>query len=250
MAIDTREKRQAAAWVSGVGPPSVTPNALKDQEWRQESGWGYSGIAAAAPAAAPPADDDTDTAIGTYTDCHSYELRPARLTALHSMNSGRNAALIGPDRMALDMYEVRSIRTGRLPTEGIYVDIFLGSSRAGERWAPEAVDVTFVAQPHVRRIPAAETTVRTNCDGYEAIPPTWLAYLSMDGARNAQLETVGATDQDAYAVFLDLPTNARGMYPDLMLSTTGRAGERGVPHSVVVEYVLSDDLPNVAAAVT
>lgn len=30
----------------------LTPNASKDQEWRQQSGWGYSGILADNPA--PP----------------------------------------------------------------------------------------------------------------------------------------------------------------------------------------------------
>ena len=47
MAIDTAEKRRSAAgvgfWVSG---PGVTPNAAKDAEWRQQAGWGYSGIPA------------------------------------------------------------------------------------------------------------------------------------------------------------------------------------------------------------
>lgn len=42
--IDTAEKRRSVAgipfWV-GLG---VTPNALKDAEWRQQVGWGYSGI--------------------------------------------------------------------------------------------------------------------------------------------------------------------------------------------------------------
>lgn len=47
MAIDTREKRQAAAVISHyfMGP-NVTPNAAKDQEWRQEAAWGYPGILA------------------------------------------------------------------------------------------------------------------------------------------------------------------------------------------------------------
>ena len=46
MAIDTREKRQAAAVISFyfMGP-NVTPNAAQDVEWRQEAGWGYPGIA-------------------------------------------------------------------------------------------------------------------------------------------------------------------------------------------------------------
>ena len=53
MAIDTREKRQSAAWVScylvGV---SVLPDLAKDREWRQAAGWGYSGIAAGGGAVA------------------------------------------------------------------------------------------------------------------------------------------------------------------------------------------------------
>jgi len=50
MAIDTAEKRRAVAQVGFYwGGPGVTPNASKDVEWRQEAGWGYSGIAPASP---------------------------------------------------------------------------------------------------------------------------------------------------------------------------------------------------------
>ena len=52
MAIDSREKRQSAA---GVGmlpfPTTPTSNASKDAEWRQQAGWGYSGIASGEPVA-------------------------------------------------------------------------------------------------------------------------------------------------------------------------------------------------------
>ena len=49
VAIDTRERRAAVVaipypWAS----VSVTPTAAQDQEWRQEAGWGYPGILAAA----------------------------------------------------------------------------------------------------------------------------------------------------------------------------------------------------------
>lgn len=55
MAIDTLEKLKSAAWVvTGLGCPTVTPNAAKDAEWRQQVGWGYSGILADAP----PVEDD------------------------------------------------------------------------------------------------------------------------------------------------------------------------------------------------
>jgi hypothetical protein len=50
MAIDSREKRQSAGSAAMVfTPPNVTPNAGKDAEWRQQSGWGYSGIATGVP---------------------------------------------------------------------------------------------------------------------------------------------------------------------------------------------------------
>lgn len=45
MAIDTAEKRKNVACIgftlNGAG---VTPNASMDREWRQQSGYGYSGI--------------------------------------------------------------------------------------------------------------------------------------------------------------------------------------------------------------
>ena len=46
MAIDTAEKRRNTV---GLWPPlhtGVTPNASKDQEWRQQTVWSYGGIAA------------------------------------------------------------------------------------------------------------------------------------------------------------------------------------------------------------
>jgi len=49
MAIDTAEKRRSAAAVLFPTLPGVTPNASKDQEWRQQAAWGYSGILVDAP---------------------------------------------------------------------------------------------------------------------------------------------------------------------------------------------------------
>ncbi len=53
MAIDTAERRRAVAALSGAHSfgPGVTPNSSKDAEWRQQAGWGYSGISAGAPVA-------------------------------------------------------------------------------------------------------------------------------------------------------------------------------------------------------
>lgn len=46
MAIDDREKRQSASGIQTTLIAGVTNNAGKDQEWRQQSGWSYSGILA------------------------------------------------------------------------------------------------------------------------------------------------------------------------------------------------------------
>jgi hypothetical protein len=50
VAIDTAEKRRSVAGIPffPLGP-GVTPNASKDQEWRLEAGWSYSGILSLGP---------------------------------------------------------------------------------------------------------------------------------------------------------------------------------------------------------
>ena len=45
MAIDSAEKRRSASKLLKF-KPGVTPNAAKDQEWRQQAGRSYSGILA------------------------------------------------------------------------------------------------------------------------------------------------------------------------------------------------------------
>lgn len=46
MAIDNREKRQSVLGINALWGPSPTSNASPDQEWRQQAGYGYSGILA------------------------------------------------------------------------------------------------------------------------------------------------------------------------------------------------------------
>lgn len=55
MPIDTAEKRRSLSGIQHSLVPGITPNAAKDQEWRQEAGWSYSGILAGAAAALPVA---------------------------------------------------------------------------------------------------------------------------------------------------------------------------------------------------
>ena len=61
MAIDTAEKRRSASAVGSRRGKGVTPNASKPVGWRQQVGWGYSGIAPS-----PPGADDPWTATGTF----------------------------------------------------------------------------------------------------------------------------------------------------------------------------------------
>ena len=69
MAIDTAEKRRSISGIWFHSIPGVAPNVAKDAEWRQESGRGYSGIAADGPPPPPPPG-------GFYT---GLALNPARL---------------------------------------------------------------------------------------------------------------------------------------------------------------------------
>lgn len=47
--IDTAEKRRSVAGINRLWGPGVTPNGSKDSEWRQQAGYGYSGISAGEP---------------------------------------------------------------------------------------------------------------------------------------------------------------------------------------------------------
>ncbi len=58
MPVDTAAKRRSAAAV-GFPPwvPGVTPDAAKPVAWRQQGGWGYSGIASGDPVVPAPSVD-------------------------------------------------------------------------------------------------------------------------------------------------------------------------------------------------
>jgi hypothetical protein len=53
MALDTAEKRASVVSLAYAAPPTVTPNATHDSEWRREAGWGYSGISVTAVGGQP-----------------------------------------------------------------------------------------------------------------------------------------------------------------------------------------------------
>ena len=49
MAIDSRAKRQSAAWVGYPGPPSILPSGSIDGAARQQIAWTYRGILVGIP---------------------------------------------------------------------------------------------------------------------------------------------------------------------------------------------------------
>lgn len=56
MAIDTAAKRRnISGLVTAISPVGVTPDSSKPLAWRQQAGWGYSGIPISAAAPAVPA---------------------------------------------------------------------------------------------------------------------------------------------------------------------------------------------------
>lgn len=86
MAIDTAEKRRSAAGTKRFGSPSVTPNASKDQEWRQQAAWIYSGILAGGLAAlnmsGSPAADAATVLGGRLRVTPAEAIRPVAPLAL------------------------------------------------------------------------------------------------------------------------------------------------------------------------
>jgi hypothetical protein len=83
MAINTAERRRSAGSVASVPfIPGVTPNSSKDSEWRQQSGWSYSGI-------------DADTPVVSVTPTENVNL-DGRNTTFNL--PGRSTILNLPDR--------------------------------------------------------------------------------------------------------------------------------------------------------
>ncbi len=58
MAIDTRRKRQNAAWVGYPGPISVLPSGTIDAFARAQISWTYGGIAINPPPTGTASDDE------------------------------------------------------------------------------------------------------------------------------------------------------------------------------------------------
>ena len=66
MALDTAAKRRSAAAIFVLFAVGVTPDATPGGEWRQQAGWGYSGIAAGEAATEVLAAGDLTTALSYW----------------------------------------------------------------------------------------------------------------------------------------------------------------------------------------
>ena len=188
-----------------------------------------------------PVDDDTDTSVTARSDRDGYEVRAPRISALHSVDSARNADLVGEDRMALDRFAVRSRRSGRNPTyaETDVVRLKFFSSRAGDAIAPRQILLHYtLSSKKARR--TSDTTDRTDVDGYKLRVPAWELQHADDSALNSDLVTVGVTDRDRFKVRHRIPRSGqRGFIHRLKFVTDGRAGNAGSPMTMFLKYDLA-----------
>ena len=193
-----------------------------------------------------PSDDDADISVTARTDRDGATVRPGRITILHAVDSVRNASLVGADRTAMDRYAVRSIRAGRLPTQGETnrLRLYFMSSRAGDSFAPRQIVVRYSTSSRRLRL-QTDTTNRTDRDATTLRIPEWSLGYSADSARNADLRQstnsagTAVTDRDRFRVRLMLPlADAVGYVHRLQFVTDGRAGNAGGPLSLSVRYSL------------
>jgi hypothetical protein len=65
MPLDSPENRASAVSLTQSAPPTPTPNAAMDQEWRQESGWGYAALLVGEPVIPPVIPPVEEVAAGS-----------------------------------------------------------------------------------------------------------------------------------------------------------------------------------------
>lgn len=192
--------------------------------------FGYAGVAAPTT----PTDDDADTSVTSRTDRRGYVIRPARATLAHAADSVRDADLTGWDRMPMDRFSSRSVRTGRGPNRGRTLRVGLFSLRAGDMLAPRELVASFTLEPSARRI-RSDTTTRTDRKGYKMLVPAVLCEVAGDSDRDASLAAV-ATDQDRWGTTHDV--RARGRTLRVALRSSCRAGAVFAPRDIVATFTL------------
>jgi len=185
-------------------------------------------------AVTPPSDDDADTTVTTFTDFAGYVVRPARITIRHAMDSAREADLTGGDRTPLDRFEVRSLRSGRLPNEGLVARVIAHSARAGDAFAPLAFIFDLGVSQHRRRL-STDTANRTDRDGYTVVVPSLTVFHAADSALRSTL-TALPSDRDRFYTRHDVPASGRigGVHRVLVVSD-GRAGSAFAPSAIILD---------------
>ena len=95
------------------------------------------------PGEDPPEDPDNDVAYTVYFDCDGQSILVPRPTIMHSVDSLRNADLVGPDRVKMDAFEGKSNRTGHHPRDGRTVRIVIYDNRADRALSIREVRVEY-----------------------------------------------------------------------------------------------------------
>lgn len=246
MAIDTAAKRYSALNF-GAGDVLPLADGTIEQADRQTFLDLYGGILIIA-VEVPPDDDDSDTSVTTRVDRDGATIRPPRVHVWHAVDSLRAADLHDADRTPLDRFEVRSDRSGRLPTTGRAVRLQLWASRAGEAYAVRALVLRYQPWADEAQDVAADTTARTDRDGATLEVPTWYCWSAANGLLRSELGTVGAGIQNRYRVRFDVTDDSVGRGLRLRLAGSSRAGEAGAVRWLRVGWTPAGDVRTRAAS--
>jgi len=210
VAIDSRVKRASIAGLALPFMLGVTPDNAKPQEWRQASGYGYSGIAATVTAI-PPSDDDTlDNAgntltVTTFTDCDGAVVRPPRITFRRAADSVENADLAGAYRADMDRFQIRYPVPPR--NSGSLIRIRASTNRAMDALSVRRFRIVGELEPAWPRA-STKTATGTDCDGAFVGVPTVRIGHAADSASNGSIR-YGSSDSDRFAMRFGFDTDSQ-----------------------------------------
>lgn len=162
---------------------------------------------------------------------------------MHAAGGARNAELVSADRLPMDRYSARSVRSGRTPTASpdTRFRFKAWSARAGDSLAVREILLTLDvrSRPAVRL--AKDTTSRTDKDGATLRVPEMELLYAASSALNADLRA-GSTWRDRFSSRHELPNGIKtGYIHRFQLRGGGRAGDAGCPLEAIVRLVLSAD---------
>lgn len=175
--------------------------------------------------------------INNRADRDGYTLRPVRFHVKHAPDGARQAELAGIDLLPIDRREGRSVRAGRLPNDGRVHRFSAWGARAGEGFGIRRMVVRYETSAREGRL-FADTTARTDRDGYSLYVPSCGLRTAPDSSRNADLGD-RSVDRDRFgAGFLPDPDKGDGMVHRLLLDGGGRAGTALGIRRIVVRYAV------------